>query len=43
MLRRAKLRAAFLGQDLTEQEAWAIYDRAAAALGQALQETQPES
>ena len=43
ILRRAKLRAAFLGQDLTEQEAWAIYDQAAAVLGQAMQETQPES
>ena len=43
ILRRAKLRAAVLSEDLTDKEAWAIYDQAASALGQAVRETLPES
>jgi hypothetical protein len=35
ILRRAKLRAAALAEQVTVDEAWAIYDRAAEALGQA--------
>jgi bifunctional DNA-binding transcriptional regulator/antitoxin component of YhaV-PrlF toxin-antitoxin module len=35
ILRRAKLRAAALSEQVTVDEAWAIYDRAAEALGQA--------
>lgn len=42
ILRRAKLRAAFLSPGLTEQEAWAIYDQAADRLGQAIRQTEPE-
>jgi bifunctional DNA-binding transcriptional regulator/antitoxin component of YhaV-PrlF toxin-antitoxin module len=35
ILRRAKLRAAALAEQVTVDEAWAIYDRAAEALDQA--------
>ena len=35
ILRRAKLLAAALAEQVTVDEAWAIYDRAAEALGQA--------
>jgi len=42
ILRRAKLRAATLAGEVSSEEAWAIYDRAAAALGQALRDSQPE-
>jgi bifunctional DNA-binding transcriptional regulator/antitoxin component of YhaV-PrlF toxin-antitoxin module len=35
ILRRAKLRAAALAEQVTVDEAWAIYDRAAEALSQA--------
>jgi bifunctional DNA-binding transcriptional regulator/antitoxin component of YhaV-PrlF toxin-antitoxin module len=35
ILRRAKIRAATLAEQVTADEAWAIYDRAAEALGQA--------
>ena len=35
ILRRAKIRAAALAEQVTADEAWAIYDRAAKALGQA--------
>ena len=35
ILRRAKVRAAALAEQVTVDEAWAIYDRAAEALGQA--------
>ena len=35
ILRRAKLRAAALAEQVTVDEAWVIYDRAAEALGQA--------
>jgi hypothetical protein len=34
ILRRAKVRAAVLAEEVTVDEAWAIYDRAAEALGQ---------
>jgi bifunctional DNA-binding transcriptional regulator/antitoxin component of YhaV-PrlF toxin-antitoxin module len=42
ILRRAKLHAAALADQVSSEEAWAIYDRAAATLGQALHEGQPE-
>jgi bifunctional DNA-binding transcriptional regulator/antitoxin component of YhaV-PrlF toxin-antitoxin module len=35
ILRRAKVRAAALAEQVTVDEAWALYDRAAEALGQA--------
>ena len=42
ILRRAKVRAATLAQEVTVDEAWAIFDRAAEALSQAGQETSSE-
>ena len=42
ILRRAKLRAAALAGQVSSQEAWDIYDRAADALGQELRDGQPE-
>jgi len=43
ILRRAKVRAAALAEEVTVDEAWAIYDRAAEALSQACQERSSES
>jgi bifunctional DNA-binding transcriptional regulator/antitoxin component of YhaV-PrlF toxin-antitoxin module len=42
ILRRAKICAAALAGGVSAEEAWAIYDRAAAALGQALHDSQPK-
>ena len=42
IIRRAKLRAAALAGEVSSEEAWAIYDRAAAALAEALHDSQPE-
>jgi bifunctional DNA-binding transcriptional regulator/antitoxin component of YhaV-PrlF toxin-antitoxin module len=43
ILRRAKLRAATLAGQVSSEEAWDIYDRAAAALGQELRDSQTEA
>jgi len=43
ILRRAKVRAAALAGEVTTAEAWAIYDEAASALGQALQGSPSEA
>jgi bifunctional DNA-binding transcriptional regulator/antitoxin component of YhaV-PrlF toxin-antitoxin module len=43
ILRRAKLRAAALADQVSSAEAWAIYDRAAAAVARALRDSQPET
>ena len=43
ILRRAKVRAAALAEEVTVDEAWAIYDRAAEALSQACQERSSEN
>lgn len=42
ILRRAKVRAAVLAEQVTVDEAWAIYDRAAEALDQACRERSSE-
>jgi len=42
ILRRAKVRAAALAEEVTVDEAWAIYDRAAEALGQACRKRSSE-
>jgi hypothetical protein len=43
ILRRAKVRAAALAGEVTVDEAWAIYDRAAEAPSQAFQERSSEN
>ena len=43
ILRRAKIRAATLAEEVTVDEAWEIYDRAAEALSQAYQERSSEN
>ena len=43
ILRRAKVRAAALVEEVTVDEAWAIYDQAAEALSQACQERTSEN
>ncbi|RLC71519.1 MAG: hypothetical protein DRI52_05060 [Chloroflexi bacterium] len=43
IVQRAKVRAAVLAGELTRAEAWAIYDEAAVALRQALQQNQREA